>query len=665
MQETIFDILEKLLKTDKRFLAEDNKTLLKNKIQELALQDDADLIALLLSNEDIKKKFFYQVDEVKIFKKDQFLKFLLLKQWLPDSYTQFTNKIGLAVDDEFMIKNQAVVLNFPYKDAVLAGGQDKEDAKREEVFYNETLAPDQINFLLAPKVFKNAVRYNATGANSGKKFGKLQRRPDGTIAENLLIKGNNLLALHSLERQFAGKVKLIYIDPPYNTGNDSFGYNDNFNHSTWLVFMKNRLEIAKRLLRDDGCIFVQCDDNEQAYLKVLMDEIFGRDNFIRNVSIKKKQSAGVGQDSFILDVVEYNLIYVKNFDNFEYKKFYIDVPFDEKQMNNYSSYYSKKFERMEYKKITDARGNLITIYKIDTEINRLSKDQQIIENYIKNFNRHFVTYNPQSTVAKKIIKEIDKDAFFEAEYKKTRGKNKDKLSSVYFYKGRIVQMLKDMARIENNKIIKFQTIDNFWSDIFWDTISYEGGVSLNNGKKPEKLLARIIDMVTNPDDIILDYHLGSGTTCAVAHKTGRQYIGIEQIDYKENSSLERLKNVVGGDQSGISKSVGWKGGGEFVYAELAQHNEIWRNKIDNAKDNECQQIWQEMKDKAFLHYRADPKEFDKNANEFYQLSLSDQKKFLYECLDKNQLYVNLSEIDDKDYKIPQADKEFTKDFYQD
>ena len=176
---------------------------------------------------------------------------------MPDSYTAFKNKIGLTADKRYLAKSKEVVLSWPYKDCVLEGGQEKEDEKRKEIFHNEVLAPDEIDRLLEPKVFTNFKRINAKGEHEVSEI-----KP----TDNLIIKGNNLLVLHSLKKRFAGKVKLIYIDPPYNTGNDEFKYNDSFNHSTWLTFMKNRLEIAKELLREDGVIFVQCDDNEQAYL---------------------------------------------------------------------------------------------------------------------------------------------------------------------------------------------------------------------------------------------------------------------------------------------------------------------------------------------------------------------------------------------------------------
>ena len=203
-----------------------------------------------------------------------------IKQFLPDSYTAFKNKIGLTVDDEFISEKKDVVLSWPYKDCVLEGGMTKEDQNRDEIFWNETLAPDEISRLLEPKVFTNAKKIDKDGEHN---FDGFRTDINGDIKDNLIIKGNNLLALHSLKKRFEGKVKLIYIDPPYNTGNDSFRYNDDFNHSSWLTFMKNRLKIAKELLSNDGSIYIQIDHNESHYLKVLMDEIFERQYFQREI----------------------------------------------------------------------------------------------------------------------------------------------------------------------------------------------------------------------------------------------------------------------------------------------------------------------------------------------------------------------------------------------
>lgn len=275
-KEIFFTELLKLLKLDpKNRFYSDNGEILRNKVYESAMKMDSDLIKLLLSSERMKQKFFTKVDDILVFDKISFGWAINNKAFLQDSYTRFKNTIGLIDSKEqFISSKNDVVLSFPYKDCVLEGGQTKEDQKRGEIFYNELLAPDDIDRLLAPKVFTNVKRYTKDGEESITEF-----KDD----DNLLIKGNNLLALSSILKRYEGRVKCIYIDPPFNTKKDSFRYNDNFNHSTWLTFMKNRLLIARQLLSDNGCILVHLDFNESHYCKVLMDEVFGKDNFKNNI----------------------------------------------------------------------------------------------------------------------------------------------------------------------------------------------------------------------------------------------------------------------------------------------------------------------------------------------------------------------------------------------
>ncbi|EFF84241.1 DNA (cytosine-5-)-methyltransferase [Acinetobacter haemolyticus ATCC 19194] len=239
-------------------------------------------------------------------------------------YTRYSNKIGLYSTSQdqigFLNNNNDVVLSFPFKDTILEAGMSKEDVGREERFLHQEVDSSDIDTLFEPKVLTN-VKYSGIQEfrNSGKAIEFFDE--NGNLQQNLLIKGNNLLALYSLRERLAGKVKLIYIDPPYNTESDSFTYNDSFNHSSWLTFMKNRLEVARDLLKEEGVIFVQCDDNEQAYLKVLMDEIFGRSNFLNQISVKMKQTSGAsggGEDKKLKKNIEYIIIYTKNIDPRQY-----------------------------------------------------------------------------------------------------------------------------------------------------------------------------------------------------------------------------------------------------------------------------------------------------------------------------------------------------------
>lgn len=265
-----YNIVEDVLKQDKRFFTE-NGEILRNSIYEAAMQFDNELINLLLSNPTTKEKFFAEVNGVTVFDKVQFGWVINNRQFLPDSYTRFKNKIGLIdKNSTFISESNDIELVFPYKDCILEGGQTKEEQKRAEIFYNETLAPDEVDRLLYPKVFTNAKRYSKNGSED---------IIDINDADNLIIKGNNLLALSSLLKRVERKVKFIYIDPPYNTGSDSFGYNDNFSRSTWLTFMKNRIDVAKKMMSKDGVLLVQCSFHHYPYLKLLLDEVMGEKNY--------------------------------------------------------------------------------------------------------------------------------------------------------------------------------------------------------------------------------------------------------------------------------------------------------------------------------------------------------------------------------------------------
>ncbi|TYR35301.1 site-specific DNA-methyltransferase [Sphingobacterium phlebotomi] len=303
--QNLLEDLKELLQQDERLVV-DGK-LLKNKIIELALQLDTSLIKILLKSASIKQYFFQDVDGILVFDKIKFQKFVTNKAFLPDSYTSFKNKIGLIEDDEYMNEGREVVLAWPYKDCVLEGKQSEEDEKLSEFFWNEILAPDEIDKLLSVKVMTSFKEYTSTDIRPVETFGK---------ELNMLIKGNNLLTLHSLKKRFSDQIKLIYIDPPYNTGNDGFGYNDNFNHSSWLTFFKNRMESAYPLLSRDGSIWINLDDTEVHYAKIVCDEIFGRENFIANV-IWQKKYAPQNDARFFSDNHDHILVYAKNVQYFK------------------------------------------------------------------------------------------------------------------------------------------------------------------------------------------------------------------------------------------------------------------------------------------------------------------------------------------------------------
>ncbi len=664
---SLLDELKALLQKDKRFTAEGQ--LLKNVIVEHALKLDKDLIKRLLSKKQIKEHFFCDIDGVLVFDKDRFITFVDNKQFLPDSYTAFKNKIGLTLDgkDDYIKERKDVVLVWPYKDCVLEGGQTKEDQKRDEIFWNETLAPDKIDRLTEPKVLTNFKRFDKDGEHKASEV---------KTEDNLIIKGNNLLALHSLKKRFAGKIKLIYIDPPFNTGNDDFHYNDSFNNSAWLVFMKNRLEVAKSLLSEDGVIFVQCDDNEQAYLKVLMDEVFEKENFVNNIAVKMSEATGVKMSHAKLrfpKLKEYLLFYKKrNFSGFteidKYKHPIWDTE-NNTYLENFSVEQRTQLRELEEKDKNDER-DVETAKNILRNVKKVSLNEKIkslsitdcdaIQEWkFENSYRIIKTAGAQSLAkivkAKQNIPKQDISAEL----------SKEGILFLYFTDfNKTAKDPRFRVIFADSNIYKHPC--DFWQDIKTSgAIANEGGVKLEKGKKPEQLLYRIIAMITKSNDIVLDYHLGSGTTAAVAHKMGRQYIGIEQLDYGKNDSIVRLKNVIKGDTTGISKLVNWQGGGDFVYCELLKWNEAYIDKIQRAKTKaDLAKIWAVMKEKAHISYKINLKEFDKNAAEFEQLSFEDQQKFLLGVLDKNQLYVNYCDIDDTDYKVGEEDKKLNKLFYR-
>jgi len=301
-----------LLKTDRRFVDDEGELVLAA-VQDRAWKIDRDLVKLLLSDKEIKAKFFDEIEGHWIFDLNAFIDYISQKTFLDNSYTRFRNRIGLTIGDKYMRERGDVALVWPYKDTVLEGGQTREEEKRKEIFFNEVLAQDEISRLLDPKVLTNFTRYTPKGREKVTDF---KRGENGVIRENLIIRGNNLLALHSLKTQFREQVKLIYIDPPYNTPGDAstFGYNNTFNHSTWLTFMKNRLEIANDLLSEDGVIAVAIDDYEYAHLKLICDELFGRENYVGTIVVQSNPR-GRTTNTHFATCHEYALFYAKDIDN--------------------------------------------------------------------------------------------------------------------------------------------------------------------------------------------------------------------------------------------------------------------------------------------------------------------------------------------------------------
>lgn len=660
----LYQTLESQLKKEPNYVT-DNSEIKKWVVLNKAQNFDEELISLLLDDPDLKEKFFIRLKDTLVFKQNLFIQFLEQKNYLNDSYTQFKNKVGFAIDGKYLKQRNEVALVWPFKDCVLEGGQSREEDKREEIFFNETLAQDEITELLDPKVLTNARKFDKDGEKS---FDQLNRNENGTITDNLIIKGNNLLALHSLKKEFAGKVKLIYIDPPYNTGNDGFNYNDRFNHSSWLTFMRNRLDIAKQLLRDDGIVAIQCDDNEQAYLKVLMDETFGRQNIINTIIPEMSNMSGPKIEHAIQGrkfpkIKEYIHIYANNKENIklkipkvskeewdaEYNMIVLDFELDDYENLKRSL---RKFDIEESEKILEKK-NLVSLNSYIKDNNIKQTNEWLYEN----------SYRIVASKPNKALRNIANKSSF----------NND-MAVISSPRGDLKIIKTDFNRETPTARIELSfakdNLEIFIGDIWFDIVTtggvaQEGGIVLMNGKKPEKLLKIILESITGKNDIVIDYHLGSGTTAAVAHKMNRQYIGIEQLNYGENDSMVRLQNVIDGDKTGISKSVNWQGGGSFVYLELKKYNQTFIEKIEEAPDSEnLLKIWEEMKEKSFLNYNVDIKRQEQHLEEFKALSLKKQKQHLCELLDKNQLYVNLSSLNDGNFECTAEEKKVTEDFYR-
>ena len=649
--QNLYKELEEILFKDKQLISEDGK-LLKNKVTELALQNNRSFISLLLKNGAIKKHFFLDVDDFTIFNKDKFIRFVNNKEFLPDSFTTFKNKIGLYTNEEYLHTNAEVSLVWAYKDCVLEGGAKKEGETRDEIFYNEILAPDEIDRLLDEKVFTSFQEVTKNG----------HKKPRTFEGKNLLFKGNSLFVLSSLPILLKRKIKLIYIDPPFNRDADTF-YNDKFKHSSWLTYIKNRFVLAKELLREDGFICVHLDDTEMAYCRVLMDEIFGRASYRNTITLTTNKPSGFkATGDSIFSTANYILVYSKNSkDKCPIKKFYVKTDYDV-MYNQVLKDRKKSIEDWEWENINRVVANECGFPSYQEAKKKLGIEgieARVAKFALDNADKVFRLVAITGGAKQKRIDTINKS-------KKSRNivftHPNDDAEDFFILNGQQIFFYeKKLLEIEG-QTVPAQLLTDIWTDISWTGIAGEGGVTLKNGKKPEKLMSRIIEMLTEKGDYVLDYHMGSGTTPAVAHKMGRRYIGIEQLDYGADSAYQRLKAVIEGESTGVSNKFSWKGGGSFVYAELMELNECFITDIEKAKTTKkLLDIYKKIKTEAFFRYEIDLLKFDEK--QFRELQMSEQKQILFECLNKNHLYVNYSEIGDSTYKVSTEDKKLNKVFY--
>lgn len=633
MQNLQTDLIELLKNEDN--LVVDNQ-LNKNKIIEAALKVEPFLISLLIKSDTFKKHFFKEVENVLVFDKIKFQRFVNNKSFLPDSYTTFKNKIGLAVNDDttdnFIKTKNDVVLVWPHKDCVLEGGQTKEDQKRNEIFWNETLAPDSVDRLLDAKAFTNFKKYDKDGEHKVTDF-----KGD----ENLILKGNNLLVISSLLKTHREKIKLIYIDPPYNTGGDAniFTYNNTFNHSTWLTFMKNRLTIAKNLLTKDGFIAIAIDHYELGYLITLADEIFGQDNRLGIVSVVNNPM-GRNQAKYFSTINDFMLIYCKNNEFAAFNNVVLNEDF--------LKTFDKEDEKGRYK-----LKNFIRVGGGDANL-RVNKANFWYPIYVSkdlsqlslNYKEGFYEVYPITSTGQ------------ERTWKLSKNSTDKKLNELL-----AIQDKGSLIIYEKYRIDKGQKVPTIWSDKKYN--ANHNGIRLlekiigRKGFSFPKSLYTVIDtlkLLSNKDDIILDFHAGSGTTAHAVIELNkedggnRKFMLVEQLDEHIDICVERNQKVINNDS--------------FVYAELMEYNQYFINKIQESKTKEVLlSVWEEIQEKAFISYQFNKDILNKNLEAFKTASLESMQHYLIEVLDKNQLYVNFSEIEDTSFNVSKEDRALNYSFY--
>ena len=598
-----------LLKTNPDFVDESGE-LLPAAVKDHAWKLDHNLIRLLLSDPAIKSTLFDEIDGHWVFNHNTFIDYVNEKNFLANSYTQFRNKIGLNIDRKFLRERGEVSLVWPYKDCVLEGGQTKDEEKRKEIFLNEILAQDEIDRLFDPKVLTNWKRHTTAGEQD---VTDIRRDENGTICENLIIKGNNLITLHTLKQQFRGQVKVIYIDPPYNTGSDSFGYNDRFNRSSWLTFMRNRLEVAKELLTNDGVFFASCDDNEQAYLKILMDEIFGNENFITNFVVIRAEGGGLAKQ--VVKGHDYLLTYAKNIENFEPLKRPKDIRGEIVEKDGKQYWIEEDWLRIEF-------GRYGTCYYEDIERIKGKDKKDEIDKGIEDGQYILLNKEKNKTIVGR-YRALDEDG------------------------SKFYSVLKHLNADGKNELK-----DLMGEDIF-------------AFPKPTALLKEIILGATffqkDKDAIILDFHAGSGTTAHAVldlnkqDNGNRKFILVEQMDYVESVTMPRVKKVIRKQNSG-----------DFIYCELMQYNQAYIDKIQSSQSSEeLVALWQDIAENSFLNWYVNSETPQEAIDDFIAIDdLEAQKHLLAELLDKNQLYVNLSEIEDADFEVSEEDRKLNWEFYK-
>ena len=636
--QNLLDDLTALLQSEQTFISDGS--ILKNAVIESALKMDSRLLELLLQSDTMKAHFFTEVakeeEGVLVFDKVRFQDFVSNKAFLPDSYTAFKNRIGLThgARTEFLSQSHDVVLTWPYKDCVLEGGMTKEEQGRSEVFWNTSLAPDDITRLFEPKVLTGWERWDAEAVAEGK------ARPVGKVSahDNLLVKGNNLLVLHSLKARFAGKIDCIYIDPPYNppSNSNTFLYNNRFNHSSWLTFMKNRLEVAKQLLKYDGSLIVAIDENEFFFLGVLLHEVFP-DHEVHSISIVHNPRGVQGKNFSYIN--EYAIFVIPKAKKVIGKRQIDDNEIVWSNLRNWGTESLRSDARNCFYSIKVKDGEIIGFGEVlsnDVHPNQsVAGDDGIHEVYPIDSNgvERKWRYARQSVES---IQQLLRAVWRKGRYEIELGKNFGMMRTVwwdsrYDANGYGSQLLKELVPGCN-----FSFPKSLWT--VHDCIQAVVGK-----RKSAK---------------VLDFFAGSGTTGHAVLELNksdggnRTFIMVEQLDYVHTCTKQRIIQVMKRD--GINAS--------FVYAEAFRLNAAFAELINAAeKMSDLQSIYADLQDTGYLRHDVDTCAFD--TEKFAALSMKDAKRVLMDCLDANHLYVNLGSLDDVEFNISDEDAALTRSFY--
>ena len=638
---TTYKTLIEALKKEPQFVDEFGQ-LKRQVIVDQIKRNDPSIIRRLRQNPDLRQAFFESVDDALVFKSEALIELLRYKNYQEDSYTKYKNKIGLGRQRPASDRGE-VVVNWPHKDCLLVGGQSKQEVgeNKRELFLNQILAADQITQLLEPKALTDPRLLDKqtgdwiTPPRNDLESGRL-------FDNNLLIKANNLIALASISARFRDQIKLIYIDPPYNSGGntETFTYNNSFRHSTWLTFMKNRLELARPLLRPDGLIAIAIDHHELAYLTVLADEVFGRDNRLAIITVVSNPS-GRQWVKFFNPTTEFMLIYAKDRESADLRQVTIANHKDHKKRH--------QDVRGEYKPINFRR-----------ESKTKASDPRCWYRFYVSPDLETVSLNPQPGWTE--VWPINKS-----------GGEKAWISQPKEAEKKIAEN-EIVAQMEDDRIEIYHKHRRVSYSTHWDAKEYNAStygtthLAKQTGKKgnvsfPKSvhLVSDVVKIMTTDDDIILDFFAGSGTTGeAVWRQNGadggrRRFILVEQLKEHLGDCRLRLGKTAAEIQSDQS----------ILYFELKMSNQKFKDQIRAAQTTD--QIWKvalEIIETAHINYNVKTEVLKNDPDGFRRLKTEEQKLILENLLDQNQLYVNKSSLEDADFDIAAIEKQITNSFYQ-